>query len=245
MMGSINIFSLLFILKLLQTDASINIYQSGVQAGSGHFECGEEFVLTCQIDSYSVSMALQNDSSNVPLAECFLNTCTLNPDVANRYTLSTNTATGTFNLTFNVSNYHNGTTFMCDDASNSKSSLFLMNDYEPNIIETNQTQLEVMSGCINSGVTVTFLWKKVEAKTMTESEYKFDFSNKHEYSNATICELDEECGGQGLIKRIISIDVEEEGTDEYYLKAILSYPGVKKEILTSKTYKIKQGKNMS
>lgn len=244
MMNCIGLYYLIFILKLLQTDANVNIYQRGVTAGDSHFECGEEFVLMCQIDGYSV-MSLQNDSSNVPLAECFLGSCTLDSSVANRYTLSTDTSAGIFNLTFIVSNYNNGTTFMCGDGSKFESSLLLMNDYIPSVIETNQTKqrrVKVMSGCIKAGVTIELRWVKIEANTMKESNVTFDNSLKREYENATLCALDENCGGPDLVKKIVTIDIEEGGTVEYYLGAILSYDGVEVDpIRTSNPYKIKQG----
>ena len=62
-------------------------------------------------------MTWQNDSSSTPFAQCFINTCDLDQNVANEYTFSADPGTGTFNLTFVVSNNNNGTTFRCSDGS--------------------------------------------------------------------------------------------------------------------------------
>ena len=55
----------------------------------------------------------------------------------------------------------------------------------------------------------------------------------------TTCGSDVECGGPGIIRKTMSIDVEEGGADDYYLKVVLSYDGLDIESPTTKsTYKI-------
>ena len=107
-------------------DSSVTISQKGERFIDSSFECGKEVVLSCQAENYTASMSWQNESSTIPLAECFFDICNMDPDVTNEYNFTADTDTGTFNLTFNATSYHNGTTYKCEIGQAFQRFLFII-----------------------------------------------------------------------------------------------------------------------
>ncbi|XP_060562148.1 uncharacterized protein LOC132721790 [Ruditapes philippinarum] len=237
MISGTNFLSIVFM--MWHIDARIITYQTGVDFVDDYYECGEKLVLSCKIDRYQYSMSWQNDSSDVPFAQCVNDVCTLDHGVADKFVFSTDTSTGTFNLTFVVSIYNNGTKYTCSDGSTKYSTLVLTKDYRPTLKKIAQGQLKAMSGCVNPTISVKFFWKIVQAVTMIETYFSPTYVDDYQAINKKACELDVECGVIDSIQHVRSIEAEPGGSKDYFLKVIVSYDGFTVESSpTDETYKI-------